>query len=111
MGLPLLADKKKSHNSRQFSDNQSIEPHLTLKMIDSCAIPILQPYEDALGLTIAVHFPNSSIFTMGSDIRLASYNSILKQIVDVIFDPAKPELVDIENKSAGLRDLIKTGFR
>ncbi len=48
---------------------------------------------------------------MGSDIQPASYNSIWKQIVDVIFDPAKPELVDIENKSAGLRDLIKTGFR
>ncbi|XP_072016358.1 LOW QUALITY PROTEIN: sec1 family domain-containing protein 2-like, partial [Amphiura filiformis] len=52
-----------------------------------------------------------SIFTMGSDVHPASYNSILKQLVDVIFDPAKPELVDIENKSAGLRDLIKTGFR
>ncbi|XP_077986469.1 sec1 family domain-containing protein 2-like [Glandiceps talaboti] len=38
------------------------------------------------------------------------YKSLLKQIIDDIFNPAKPDLVDIEYKSSGLKDLLKSGF-
>ena len=33
------------------------------------------------------------------------------QIVDGIFNPESPELPDVEFKSHGLKDFIKTGFR
>ncbi|XP_070581895.1 sec1 family domain-containing protein 2-like isoform X2 [Ptychodera flava] len=40
----------------------------------------------------------------------SEYKPILKQIVDEIFNPNKPDLVDIEYKSSGLKDLLKSGF-
>ena len=33
------------------------------------------------------------------------------QVVDLIFSSEKPDLVDIEFKSQGLKDYLKTGFR
>ncbi|EDV27439.1 uncharacterized protein TRIADDRAFT_53138 [Trichoplax adhaerens] len=39
-----------------------------------------------------------------------NYQSINKQILNAIFDPKKVELIDVENKSSGLRDFIKSGF-
>ncbi|XP_022085168.1 sec1 family domain-containing protein 2-like isoform X2 [Acanthaster planci] len=52
-----------------------------------------------------------SIFDHGSMVAPASYNPFFKQVLDGIFSPNKSELPDIEYKSTGLRDLIKTGFR
>ncbi|GIY92483.1 sec1 family domain-containing protein 2 [Caerostris extrusa] len=40
----------------------------------------------------------------------ASYNPLLKQLLNDIFDPAIAEIPDIEFHSVGLRDYIKTGF-
>ena len=40
----------------------------------------------------------------------ASMKPLLKQVMQEIVNPSKPELVDIEYKSTGLRDLLKTGF-
>ncbi|CAB3986675.1 Sec1 family domain-containing 2 [Paramuricea clavata] len=42
--------------------------------------------------------------------NLRSYEPILKQIVEKVFDPKKAEINDIEFKSARLKDFIKSGF-
>ncbi|XP_033643614.1 sec1 family domain-containing protein 2-like [Asterias rubens] len=52
-----------------------------------------------------------SIFDHGSMVAPASYNPFFKQLLDNIFSSTKPDLPDVEYKSTGLRDLIKTGFR
>ncbi|NWW84667.1 SCFD2 protein, partial [Rhynochetos jubatus] len=40
----------------------------------------------------------------------ASYKSLLKQVVEEICNPDRPDPVDIEHVSSGLTDLLKTGF-
>ena len=40
----------------------------------------------------------------------AQYKSLLSQLVQLIYDSDRPELVDIEFRSHGLKDFIKTGF-
>lgn len=40
----------------------------------------------------------------------ASYRPLLKQVVEEIFHPEKPDPTDIEHVSSGLTDLLKTGF-
>lgn len=40
----------------------------------------------------------------------ASYKPLLKQVVEEIFNPERPDPVDIEHMSSGLTDLLKTGF-
>lgn len=40
----------------------------------------------------------------------ASYKPLLKQVVEEIFNPEKPDPIDIEHVSSGLTDLLKTGF-
>ncbi|KGL93243.1 Sec1 family domain-containing protein 2, partial [Charadrius vociferus] len=42
--------------------------------------------------------------------RCASYKPLLKQIVEEICNPDRPDPVDIEHMSSGLTDLLKTGF-
>ncbi|XP_053380994.1 sec1 family domain-containing protein 2-like isoform X2 [Mercenaria mercenaria] len=51
-----------------------------------------------------------SVIDPGSAVSPASQNSLLKQLVAAILDPDKQELVDIEFKSSGLRDKLKSGF-
>jgi len=50
-----------------------------------------------------VHEPGS----LSSQARL---KPLLRQIVEDIVDPARPDLVDISHKSTGFGDLIKSGF-
>lgn len=38
------------------------------------------------------------------------YKSMLSQLMQLIYDPDRPELVDVEFRSHGLKDFIKTGF-
>ncbi|NXN74110.1 SCFD2 protein, partial [Himantopus himantopus] len=40
----------------------------------------------------------------------ASYKPLLKQVVEEICNPDRPDPVDIEYMSSGLTDLLKTGF-
>ncbi|NXN35323.1 SCFD2 protein, partial [Rhinoptilus africanus] len=40
----------------------------------------------------------------------ASYKPLLKQVVEEICNPDRPDPVDIEHVSSGLTDLLKTGF-
>ncbi|KAF0883267.1 SCFD2 protein, partial [Crocuta crocuta] len=40
----------------------------------------------------------------------ASYKPLLRQVVEEIFNPEKPDPADIEHMSSGLTDLLKTGF-
>ncbi|KAG8504958.1 Sec1 family domain-containing protein 2, partial [Galemys pyrenaicus] len=42
--------------------------------------------------------------------KSASYKPLLKQVVEEIFNPERPDPVDIEHMSSGLTDLLKTGF-
>ncbi|KAJ6668568.1 hypothetical protein lerEdw1_012050 [Lerista edwardsae] len=41
---------------------------------------------------------------------LASYKPLLEQVVTEIYNPDRPDSVDIEHMSSGLTDLLKTGF-
>ncbi|XP_031556995.1 sec1 family domain-containing protein 2-like [Actinia tenebrosa] len=51
-----------------------------------------------------------SLYQDETALEEASYNPLVKQIIDAIFSDDKPELIDIEFKSHGLKDYIKTGF-
>nr|KAF6502463.1 sec1 family domain containing 2 [Molossus molossus] len=51
-----------------------------------------------------------SVYVPGNHTHQASYRPLLKQVVEEIFDPERPDPVDIEHMSSGLTDLLKTGF-
>ncbi|XP_036272393.1 sec1 family domain-containing protein 2 isoform X1 [Pipistrellus kuhlii] len=51
-----------------------------------------------------------SVYVPGNHTHQASYKPLLKQVVEEIFDPERPDPVDIEHMSSGLTDLLKTGF-
>lgn len=51
-----------------------------------------------------------SVFQSGDPALPAVYVPLLRQILQDIFNPSVNELPDVEFHSAGLRDLIKTGF-
>ncbi|XP_057313042.1 sec1 family domain-containing protein 2-like [Hydractinia symbiolongicarpus] len=44
------------------------------------------------------------------DNGVMKYKPIVAQILELIFDPRKPELQDIEFRSHGFKDFLKTGF-
>ncbi|XP_061849953.1 sec1 family domain-containing protein 2 [Colius striatus] len=52
----------------------------------------------------------NSIHNPGSNTLQASYKPLLKQVVEEICNPDRPDPVDIEHISSGLTDLLKTGF-
>ncbi|MGH0150886.1 UNVERIFIED_CONTAM: hypothetical protein FKN15_056246 [Acipenser sinensis] len=45
-----------------------------------------------------------------SPLTKGTYRPLLKQVVEEIFHPDRPDPVDIVHMSAGLTDLLKTGF-
>lgn len=51
-----------------------------------------------------------NVFQKGTALKPAQYYPLVKQIIEGIFSPESPELSDIEFKSHGFKDLIKTGF-
>ncbi|GAB5570825.1 sec1 family domain-containing protein 2 isoform X1 [Prionailurus iriomotensis] len=51
-----------------------------------------------------------SVYVPGNHTHQASYKPLLRQVVEEIFNPEKPDPVDIEHMSSGLTDLLKTGF-
>ncbi|XP_053114297.1 sec1 family domain-containing protein 2 [Hemicordylus capensis] len=52
----------------------------------------------------------NSVHIPGSNTQQASYKPMLKQVVEEIYNPDRPDSVDIEHMSSGLTDLLKTGF-
>lgn len=40
----------------------------------------------------------------------ATYRPFLRQVLEEVFHPDRPECPDIEHMSGGLTDLLKTGF-
>jgi len=50
------------------------------------------------------------VFEPGTRAQPACYFPFLRQITDDIFNQARPELLDIEYKPMGLKDMFKTGF-
>ncbi|XP_017814308.2 sec1 family domain-containing protein 2 isoform X2 [Papio anubis] len=51
-----------------------------------------------------------SVYVPGNHTHQASYKPLLKQVVEEIFHPERPDSIDIEHMSSGLTDLLKTGF-
>ncbi|XP_041258698.1 sec1 family domain-containing protein 2 isoform X1 [Onychostruthus taczanowskii] len=51
-----------------------------------------------------------SIHNPGNNTHQASYKPLLKQVVEEVCNPDRPDPVDIEHISSGLTDLLKTGF-
>ncbi|XP_019643683.1 PREDICTED: sec1 family domain-containing protein 2-like isoform X2 [Branchiostoma belcheri] len=52
-----------------------------------------------------------SVFTPGSVTQVASYRPLVRQLMEQIFHPDKPDVPDVEHLSSGLTDLLKSGFR
>ncbi|NXX77653.1 SCFD2 protein, partial [Urocolius indicus] len=55
----------------------------------------------------SIHNPGSNTHQASG---WASYKPLLKQVVEEICNPDRPDPVDIEHISSGLTDLLKTGF-
>lgn len=51
-----------------------------------------------------------SVLDPGDAVTPANVRPLLRQLVEKIVDPAKPDLPDVECKSGGLKDLLKSGF-
>ncbi|XP_068961328.1 sec1 family domain-containing protein 2 isoform X1 [Petaurus breviceps papuanus] len=51
-----------------------------------------------------------SVYIPGNHTHQATYKPLLKQVVEEILNPERPDHVDIEHMSSGLTDLLKTGF-
>ncbi|KAB5539696.1 hypothetical protein PHYPO_G00091980 [Pangasianodon hypophthalmus] len=51
-----------------------------------------------------------SVYSSGDGAHQATYRPFIKQVLEEIFNPSRPECPDIEHASGGLTDLLKTGF-
>lgn len=51
-----------------------------------------------------------SVYTPSDGVHQANYRPFLRQILEEVFHPDRPECPDIEHMSGGLTDLLKTGF-
>ncbi|XP_048381951.1 sec1 family domain-containing protein 2 [Stegostoma tigrinum] len=51
-----------------------------------------------------------AVYSPGDDIHQATYKPLVKQVIEEIFHPDRPDVVDIEYMSGGLTELLKTGF-
>uniref|UniRef100_A0A1A7WXU0 Sec1 family domain containing 2 n=1 Tax=Iconisemion striatum TaxID=60296 RepID=A0A1A7WXU0_9TELE len=51
-----------------------------------------------------------SVYTASDGVHQATYCPFLRQILEEVFNPDRPECPDIEHMSGGLTDLLKTGF-
>ncbi|XP_047657377.1 sec1 family domain-containing protein 2 [Tachysurus fulvidraco] len=51
-----------------------------------------------------------SVYSAGDGTHQAAYRPFIKQVLEEIFNPSRPECPDIEHASGGLTDLLKTGF-
>lgn len=51
-----------------------------------------------------------SILDPGSSISPASLSPLCRQVIEAIFDTEKKDLMDVEHKSSGLKDILKSGF-
>ncbi|NXV12443.1 SCFD2 protein, partial [Cepphus grylle] len=61
----------------------------------------------------SIHNPGSNTHQASGSffsLCMASYKPLLKQVVEEICNPDRPDPVDIEHMSSGLTDLLKTGF-
>ncbi|CAH1787281.1 unnamed protein product [Owenia fusiformis] len=53
---------------------------------------------------------NRSLLSASTMTAPASYKPLIKQLLGQIFDPAKPDLLDVHHKSSAFKDLLKSGF-
>ncbi|XP_078403962.1 sec1 family domain-containing protein 2 [Cetorhinus maximus] len=51
-----------------------------------------------------------ALYSPGDSTHQATYKPLVKQILEEIFHPDRPDTVDIEYMSGGLTELLKTGF-
>ncbi|XP_031641682.1 sec1 family domain-containing protein 2 [Oncorhynchus kisutch] len=52
----------------------------------------------------------NSVYTASDGVHQAMYRPFLRQVLEEIFHPDRPESPDIEHMSGGLTDMLKTGF-
>ncbi|XP_062306912.1 sec1 family domain-containing protein 2-like [Osmerus eperlanus] len=51
-----------------------------------------------------------SLYTASDGMHQASYRPLLRQVLELVLHPDRPESPDVEHMSGGLTDLLKTGF-
>uniref|UniRef100_UPI00398F63CB sec1 family domain-containing protein 2 n=1 Tax=Pristiophorus japonicus TaxID=55135 RepID=UPI00398F63CB len=51
-----------------------------------------------------------ALYSPGGNTHQATYKPLVKQVLEEIFHPDRPDTVDIEYMSGGLTELLKTGF-
>ncbi|KAM8969889.1 LOW QUALITY PROTEIN: sec1 family domain-containing protein 2 [Sarcophilus harrisii] len=75
-------------------------------------IAVDELFESLHDITTARSFMKQfkSVYVPGSHTHQATYKPLLKQIVEEIVNPERPDSGDIEHVSSGLSDLLKTGF-
>ncbi|KAK3763174.1 hypothetical protein RRG08_035856 [Elysia crispata] len=100
-----------------LQDNADLPPIFKQIIGDTVSETILRDQIDslwerleAIGSTREDLSQFSSILEPGDDISPAHARPLLVQVMESILDPARPELVDVECKSGGLGNLLKSGF-
>ncbi|XP_069780766.1 sec1 family domain-containing protein 2 [Narcine bancroftii] len=79
---------------------------------DKASDVVEQVFETLRGITRArAHMKQfKTLYSPGGNTYQATYKSLVKQILEEIFHPSRPDTVDIEYMSGGLTELLKTGF-
>jgi len=52
----------------------------------------------------------SSVLDPGDAMSPAHSQPLVRQLMEAVVDPAKPDLIDVECRSGGIKDLLKSGF-
>ncbi|XP_033869747.3 sec1 family domain-containing protein 2 [Acipenser ruthenus] len=80
--------------------------------LDKAHIAVDKMFETLRGVTKSrAHMKQfRAVYSPGDSVHQGTYRPLLKQVVEEIFHPDRPDPVDIVHMSAGLTDLLKTGF-
>ncbi|XP_041080864.1 sec1 family domain-containing protein 2 [Polyodon spathula] len=80
--------------------------------LDKAHIAVDKMFETLRGITKSrAHMKQfRAVYSPGDSAHQGTYKPLLKQVVEEIFHPDRPDPVDIVHMSAGLTDLLKTGF-
>lgn len=119
--LGEVEEKVKKALARAFSEEAELSPllqkitgcdsaiNLTLPKSQTAVNDVFTVLRDIAGARDLMR-QFKSVYVPGNNTHQASYKPLLKQVVEEIFNPEKPDPLDIEHVSSGLTDLLKTGF-
>ncbi|XP_065770571.1 sec1 family domain-containing protein 2 isoform X1 [Muntiacus reevesi] len=106
-GLQSMGSQRVGQDSEHTGCDSSI--NLTFHKSKSAVDELFTSLRDIAGArNLMKQF--KSVYVPGNHTHQASYKPLLKQVVEEIFNPERPDPVDIEHMSSGLTDLLKTGF-